>query len=230
MLQLIMRPKKWWPDHYSRLQIKNYEIHRESEKWTYEQIFIQNFLAYEGERLKVSHLLDAPSGTGRFFQIYEFNNIQDVTALDISHEMLNDSRLRANELKKIKFVRGDICKLPFSDKSFDYTVCWRFITWVPSNKIKVVLGELTRVTRQNILISIYFWNDNFSWRRIIFFAKMLLTGRIFKPHIRIQSRKKFYALVKNYNLVVEKEFIFDQNKSASYFGMVLSPANLNVQC
>lgn len=216
-----MKSKNWWPNHYSQSQIENYEVKRQSKKWRSEQIFIRNILKGEGKKLQVSNLLDAPSGTGRFFQIYKEINISDITALDVSHAMLNKSKLKTGGLEKINFVQGDISKLPFADKSFDYTVCWRFITWVPANKIQVVLNELNRVTNRKILISIYFWNNSYSWRRILFFIKNVVSKKIFKSYIRIQNKEKFYAIAKKNNLIVENEIKLDQNNSTNYVGLVL---------
>ena len=62
--------------------------------------------------------LDLGCGTGRLIQDL-LNSGADVTAIDVSEEMINIAK---NKFPKIKTEIADVNKLPFKDGSFDFVV------------------------------------------------------------------------------------------------------------
>jgi ubiquinone/menaquinone biosynthesis C-methylase UbiE len=76
--------------------------------------------------------LDIGTGPG-FFALLMAELGYNVTAVDSSENMLLEARQNAeNAGLSIKFVKGDVHKLPFSDNSFDLIVC-RNLVWTLIN-------------------------------------------------------------------------------------------------
>jgi len=64
-------------------------------------------------------LLDVPVGTAVFTEKkWKSLKMADITCLDYSEDMLNQARKRISE-KHVKFIQGDVGKLPMEDEYFD---------------------------------------------------------------------------------------------------------------
>jgi ubiquinone/menaquinone biosynthesis C-methylase UbiE len=216
----------WWPNHYIGSQVTTYNVNRKSLKWEREQNFIRDFLAKEADSLCSARILDAPVGTGRFFTFYQMFKIKRIDALDISIEMINFSEKLVSDLKiPVHFTRGSLDDIPFTGKFFDIAICWRFVTWVPFNRVLSILIELKRVTKVKIVISVYFWNDFNLPKRIIYYVKNFKNIVGGKPYIRIYDRYRFYKKIEYLSLEVDNIYEIDVNKSATYAGVVLNVPN-----
>lgn len=137
---------------YGADEAAGYEEERKKEAlWWQEEAFIADYFANH----KLRTVLDAPVGTGRFFQHY--SEVEEVVGIDISGEMLKESsrKLADPRLAKVRLMRGDIFKLAFADNHFDITVCWRFAHLVPEKLLANALRELGRVTGGEILLQTY---------------------------------------------------------------------------
>jgi len=88
-------------------------------------------------------ILDIGTGTG-FIALILAGLGHDVIGIDLSREMINVARRKANGLK-IRFVIGDAEDLPFRDESFDAVVC-RHVIWTLPNP-KRAIEEWYRVLR-----------------------------------------------------------------------------------
>ena len=67
-------------------------------------------------------MLEVPVGTGVLsMPVYETMPDADITCLDYSPDMMERAKRQAakRELKNIRFMQGDVGKLPFPDGSFD---------------------------------------------------------------------------------------------------------------
>jgi len=97
-------------------------------------------------------ILDAAGGTGRItLPLAEMG--YSVTLCDISPGMLNVARqklLREGVLDRVEICECDVCKLRFTDESFDFVLCW-------DGKIEAA-RELIRVTRKQGKISMFLMN------------------------------------------------------------------------
>ncbi len=70
-------------------------------------------------------LLEVPVGTGVLsMPVWKTLPDADITCLDYSEKMMQSAQKRADEMqiKNIRFIQGDVGKLPFEDESFDYVV------------------------------------------------------------------------------------------------------------
>ena len=103
---------------------------------------------------KHSSVLDIPVGTGRF--LTEFHDLGlEVTGADISEDMLAEaSALGVASMDSVNLVKADLENLPFDDDQFDAAFCVRFLNWVPETVMSVVIAELARVTKKNVVLHI----------------------------------------------------------------------------
>ncbi len=139
--------------YYDRDQAESYDIAREQEAhWALENDFIAAAFA-DGAAGKI--VLDAPVGTGRFLPCYR--QATSIIGVDASPDMLAmaQRRVDAEGLRGVELKAADLLALPLADTSVDVTVCWRFLHLLPPASLAPTLRELTRVTRQRIILQAY---------------------------------------------------------------------------
>ncbi|NYS24448.1 class I SAM-dependent methyltransferase [Rhodobacteraceae bacterium 2376] len=121
-----------------------------SKRWQREQAAVEAYLERLPRELCV---LDVPVGTGRYLPLYKDRGHQ-ATGFDASHEMLGETRKRAEELGlAVTLDHGDATQLPYADGQFDLVVSTRFLRHVlPFGLAKQSLAEMARVTREHAII------------------------------------------------------------------------------
>jgi ubiquinone/menaquinone biosynthesis C-methylase UbiE len=134
---------------YAGQMAANYESKREKqERWHLENEAVHNMLLRHGRKHKA--VLDVPVGTGRFLKLYkEFG--YTCTGYDTSRSMLS---LAKRKRQPAKLEVADIRKIPHPDRSFDISICVRFLDLVPENTMREALSELARVTKHHIILTI----------------------------------------------------------------------------
>ena len=122
----------------------------DSKRWRREQAAVEAFLDRLPRDLSV---LDVPVGTGRYLPLYQARGHR-ATGFDASHEMLAETRKRAEALGvELPLDQGDATKLPYDDGQFDLVVSTRFLRHVlPFELARVSLAEMARVTRGHAII------------------------------------------------------------------------------
>lgn len=129
------------------------------------------------EMLSISHdsrILDLPCGTGRLSRLFSENG-HNVVAADISPSMVSVARGKTWTGRKVEFVVCDAEKLPFSDGVFDCVVSLRFMGFLsPPIRLKV-LGEMSRVTTNWLIL---FHHDPSSLKGIFRRIKNRLRGKV----------------------------------------------------
>ncbi|MFQ6073893.1 MAG: class I SAM-dependent methyltransferase [Candidatus Bathyarchaeia archaeon] len=101
-------------------------------------------------------VLDAGIGTGRFSKPLQDSGLE-VVGIDIAQKMIS----RAAERGVSNLLLGDVCFLPFREKSFDATVCVHVLHLI--SEWKTALQEICRVTR-SVMISITYVHENPLWK------------------------------------------------------------------
>jgi len=109
-----------------------------------------------------SSILDTPCGTGRFFPLMQ--NQFNLYGVDISSDMINNIPQSVLD-KNINLCVGQIGRLPFSDYTFDYILCMRFINIIPPNEVFSMITDLCRVAKRGIIIQIRF--DKYLFNKIL---------------------------------------------------------------
>ncbi|EKD26991.1 MAG: hypothetical protein ACD_79C00941G0002 [uncultured bacterium] len=139
----------------------------------------------EGERFRV---LDAGGGHAQNISILLKKNC-DITVLGSD----DSCALRLTALinnKSVKFVKGNLLKLPFEDKSFDLVIAYRMLTHL--NNWKVFIKELTRVSKRTVIV------DFPSVFSVNFLADMM-----FVLKKKIEKNTRTYKLFKEKDIVNE---------------------------
>lgn len=137
---------------YGAVEARGYDADREIEPlWAIENEYVQRY--FSGRRLE--RLLDAPVGTGRFLGYYD--NVQEVTGIDISDDMLARAGERpvVRESGRVHLQRGDIQSLAFADGYFDVVICWRLLHLIPADQLQPMLSEMRRVCRGELIVQVY---------------------------------------------------------------------------
>lgn len=89
-------------------------------------------------------ILDAGIGTGRFAKPLQDKGFK-VVGIDASQGMLR----KAIEKGMYNLVKGDVCKLPFKDSSFDATISIYLLNLI--KEWEAALQEIARVTRHTMI-------------------------------------------------------------------------------
>ncbi len=102
----------------------------------------------------VSTVLDAPCGVGRA-SIWLAQQGYDVTGVDLGEAALAlAAQLAAKEDVSVRFEHQDMFSLPYRDRAFDATLCFRFLHHFESAALRSrLIDEICRVSRQYVLVS-----------------------------------------------------------------------------
>jgi ubiquinone/menaquinone biosynthesis C-methylase UbiE len=103
-----------------------------------------------------THILDIPSGTGRFWQTLHHNSHVKLHAADFNSAMIDVGfeKRDAQLTQKMQGAVASAFSLPFPDNSFDSIFCMRFIHHINLEDDRMqLLRELARVTADTVCIS-----------------------------------------------------------------------------
>jgi len=167
--------------------------------------YIERWLSYwhqidEIDRLKPSQTLEIGPGNN-FINDYLRRLGYNVKTLDINQANRPD-------------VIGSVLELPFADNSFDLILCAEVLEHLPFSEFEKALGELRRVSKKYVILSLPRWG----W---LFYIKLKLPFlNYLKLYFKLSGIKKHksggehfwevgkigYPLKKIKNLIKEKKF------------------------
>ena len=91
-----------------------------------------------------------------------------ITAVDL-HETTIRIAARQTDDARLRFVRGDVLRLPFDDGTFDYATCAMFLHHLSDDDAAAVLAGMSRLARRGIIAAdllrrrgAYFWISLFT--------------------------------------------------------------------
>jgi SAM-dependent methyltransferase len=93
-------------------------------------------------------LVEVGSGTGHFTRWFAQRTAGRVVGLDLSMEML----LQAASDRRVRYLRGDACALPFADRAFDVVAFVTTLEFVGDPRRAV--AEAWRVARRGLLLGV----------------------------------------------------------------------------
>lgn len=148
-------------------------------------------------------LLEVPVGTGVLtMPVYKTLPNSDITCLDYSIDMMEKAQHRAKglELNNVKFMQGDVRKLPFTDENFDLVISLNGFHAFPDKE--AAYSETFRVLKFGGIFCgcFYIQGEN---RRTDWFIKHLYTPKGFftPPFETLDSlRKRLESLHKQVEL------------------------------
>lgn len=148
---------------YAGRNAENYERQRSGTKWVSEDRAVEQLLTHVGEG---SSILDVPVGTGRFFPYFSARKFK-IYGADTSVDMIARARSNAERIgARVHLIESDILSLPYDDDTFDLVICIRFLNLIDWQGVGLVLHELTRVSRDKIMIGVrYFTPFSDLWAR-----------------------------------------------------------------
>jgi ubiquinone/menaquinone biosynthesis C-methylase UbiE len=136
--------------------------------WTLEDKILRHVLAKFGENTTV---LDAPCGTGRFFDFYREKGFQ-VIALDKEDAMVEQAQNAASTFFTIR--KGDVLNTGLADKSVDVAVNFRITRWLSPQDCQHMMREMQRVAKTMIVLTARI--DNHPYARSIELFQSALDG------------------------------------------------------
>ena len=138
---------------YMGLKAKVYETSRQDEIfWKKESEYVKKTITQLVGTENIETVLDLPSGTGRFFPMYEALNLKYIGG-DLSDDMLleGDKKIKNDELGQN--FRMSSTNIPLPSNSVDIIVCLRFLQWIiPFKEVKKTLQEFHRVSRKYCIV------------------------------------------------------------------------------
>ena len=148
-------------------------------------------------------LLEVPVGTGVLtMPVYKTLSNADITCLDYSTDMMEKAqhRTKGHELNNVKFMQGDVRKLPFTDENFDLVISLNGFHAFPDKE--AAYSETFRVLKFGGIFCgcFYIQGEN---RRTDWFIKHLYTPKGFftPPFETLDSlRKRLKSLHKQVEL------------------------------
>ena len=148
--------------------------------------------------------LDACAGTGCVAN-YLFSNGWEVTAVDISNEMLRQVP------KEINRMVSDICNMPFEDNIFEMSICRQGLQYV---NVKKAIKSLIKVTKSDIRfghITIESSEDLDFWKHYFTIAS---PGRknVFLPGEITKLAQKCGLLIVDENVIYDNASLLDPIK------------------
>jgi ubiquinone/menaquinone biosynthesis C-methylase UbiE len=133
---------------------RRYEAKRiAQEKWAAEHSILASWLS--GYPLG-STVLDIPFGTGRFEPIYRGAGFR-VIGRDISEDMLSEARKRCAPGWDIG--TGNVLAIDLPNAAVDVAVCIRLLNMLEPAETARALGELQRVARKTVIVSLRVGGD-----------------------------------------------------------------------
>lgn len=154
--------------------------------------FIYNILKIIFALKQINNILDAGCGEGFIMQkIIEINPKINIVGLDISLESLEmGKKINPN----LKFIYGDITKMPYKDNAFDLILALEVLEHLPNPRVAFL--ELKRVTRKYCLISVP-WEPFFSWGNLLS-GKNIIRGGRDPEHINLWRRAEIINLINQF--------------------------------
>jgi ubiquinone/menaquinone biosynthesis C-methylase UbiE len=171
---------------YRGRMAENYEAKRmKQQRWDLENQIVTAML-----HLKKGKLLDVPVGTGRFLE-HCYGQGFSIVGIDSSLEMLTLAEAKG---VPCKLEAGDATALKYKDKTFDHTICIRFLDLIDEEAMQKVVKELCRVTKHTVIATIRFGETY-----------------VAKSNTATHDKKKFRSLVKRRGWTIAEEYpIFKQ--------------------
>lgn len=140
---------------YFGAEAQKYDRKRAGQRiWPIEQSVTREMLASIAAKEDHLTLLDIPVGTGRFFEYYKELSCQ-VIGMDVSEDMLSEAKQKSEQLAYPVTLRlGDVFAISLPDNDVDVSLCMRLLNLFSFDDFSRALGELSRVSKQDIICGV----------------------------------------------------------------------------
>ncbi len=131
------------------------EIEKEIKKrsmWKIYTSILDEILQKDAE---ITSVIDIACGMGNFtMELAKRNNYKRIVGVDFLKETFNIARKTENIFRNISFLEGNLLNLPFTDRSFDFTICLNTLHHIYKNDFYKAVNELTRITKHYLMLEI----------------------------------------------------------------------------
>ena len=177
-----------------------------SSKNFLQQYLIKRFLRSVSAHLHgvgYRSLLDVGCGEGFVLETIKKDFRQrKIVGVDVNSKAL---KVAKEKLSEVRFIKADICNLPFEENSFDMIICLEVVEHVTD--YHKALNEIKRVSGKYILLSVP-WEPLFSWANMLRGKNMSRFGRD-PEHTNFWTKNSFNKLLKKHGLnVISHKVIF----------------------
>jgi len=106
----------------------------------------ERFLLDALRKLSFSSVLEVGCGFGRITKLLlQSHNIREYTAVDLSHDQIENAKKYVNDQEKVNFVISDIQSFN-SDKKFDLVLAAEVLLHIKPEEIGAIVGKLLSFT------------------------------------------------------------------------------------
>jgi ubiquinone/menaquinone biosynthesis C-methylase UbiE len=103
----------------------------------------------------ISNVIDVACGMGNFTrELSKYDEFKKIVGIDFLKETFEIARNTNNKFVDISFIQADLLNLPFTDQSFDFTICLNTLHHIYKNDLNKAINELSRITKHYIMIEI----------------------------------------------------------------------------
>jgi ubiquinone/menaquinone biosynthesis C-methylase UbiE len=113
-------------------------------------------------------ILDIPCGAGRFWDMLAENQSRRLYAMDNSQHMIDAAMARQNQVTSDRFeaCQASAFEIPLADNAVECVFCIRLFHHIGRHEDRLaLLAELSRVTSDTIILSLWVDGNYLAWRR-----------------------------------------------------------------
>ncbi|MDP3987526.1 MAG: methyltransferase domain-containing protein [Candidatus Levybacteria bacterium] len=169
---------------------------------------------------KKDKILDVGCGDGYYLYLLSRLGEFDLTGIDEDPQALKNARKQIGS-KSIKYIEGNVLKMPFKSQSFNKIVCSEVLEHLPDDKKGLL--EMKRVLKKGGTLCItvpnlnypFFWDPiNYVLQRILkIHVKSGFWSGVWNFHLRLYTYDEFKKAVKDAGFKIEKI------KPVTHFGL-----------
>jgi ubiquinone/menaquinone biosynthesis C-methylase UbiE len=185
---------------YSGDKASGYDDRRaRSKRWEQETAVMLEFLA----KVEPSSLVDCPFGTGRWIPYYEAFGAKKVIGIDLSRDMLQQSKRKLEELSIDRTQAYRLIEASIYDVTQemigiepDLVVCVRFLNWVSLLEAEHALLALSKLGCKNVILGISVVPEGTNLvRRLIYSLALRLTNLSRRRKQYVHEESKIFEIL-----------------------------------
>jgi len=103
----------------------------------------------------IDSAIDIGCGIGNvLFELVWRKKFATIVGVDFLRETMRIPHEQPRYFGSVQFLQGDVVHLPFTEKSFDLTICFNMLHHIYEDDVPKALEELARITKKYLLVEI----------------------------------------------------------------------------
>jgi ubiquinone/menaquinone biosynthesis C-methylase UbiE len=143
------------PEEYDRFLREIRLVNRfAGDIWALKETLLREI---ERENLQKFSVLDVGAGSGELLRVIakyarKSGRQANLFGLELNARSAQSILEESRDFSEIKALRGNALRLPFADKSFDYSICSLFTHHFTDENVVQILQEFSRISRRKIFV------------------------------------------------------------------------------